>query len=77
LQMTEGVALELPTRSMRSLIRPIAFWGSLILLTHLALTPYEPPEIILFRFNDKILHVLGSSGKSVFWAVNWQEPVLS
>ena len=50
----------------------------LALITYLALTPHELPKIILFRFNDrKLLYALGLSGKSVFWAVHWQEPVLS
>jgi hypothetical protein len=53
-QMAERVALERPPRFMRNSIRSRAFWGGLVLITYLALTPHELSKIILFRFNDRI-----------------------
>jgi VanZ family protein len=81
--MTEGVALELPIQSVRNWIWLIAFWGSLFLITYLALTPHESPEIIHFRFKDKILHALAFGyltgllrWRYPTWATSWRTTLM-
>jgi VanZ family protein len=68
---------------MRSLRWPLAFWGSLVLITYLALTPLEPPEIILFRFSDKLLHALAFGylagllrWRYPTWATPWRTTII-